>query len=336
MNDCTSMKTAPVTTRVRCCIVLVALSVWVLPAASQMFPIKPVRVVAPVAQGGVIDIISRIFSAKMFETSGQPVVVENRAGASGNIGTEYVVRAPADGYTLLVHGVSNALAMTASLRTDLPFDPVTDLAPISLLGYTDVILVVTPSLPVRTVSDLIAYAVKQPGKLNYGSSGNGASGHLNMELFRSMAKIELTHVPYKVVNQTATDLVGGRIQLWMSPVPGVLPFIRNGQMRALAIASETRNPALPDVPLIKETQGLERYFTSTTYALFAPAKTPREVIGRLNTEVRRVVATQDMKEKLAAAGVEPKASSPEEVSTMLKTEIQKWTEVVKAAKITAD
>ncbi len=296
------------------------------------YPSRSIRVIVPFAPGGVTDIVSRIVFDPMAQTIGQPIVVENRPGASGTIATEFVADAPPDGYTLLVNDPSGPLATSVSLYPSRNFDPATRLAPVAPIGTTGAVLVVSPKLPVETLQEFVALAKQKPGELLFGSTGVGTPGHLNGELFKRIVGIETTHVPYRVGTQGVTDLMSGRLSFWIIPLPAVLPYIKNGQLRALAVAGEHRLKELPDVPTVKES-GFGDYDVSTMYALFAPHGTSAEDIAILARATAQVLKRDDVRQRLDKAGVEPLFGPPEIAGEVLKSKIAQWADVIRSAGI---
>ena len=296
------------------------------------YPSRSIRVIVPFAPGGVTDIVSRIVFDPMAQTIGQPIVVENRPGASGTIATEFVADAPPDGYTLLVNDPSGPLATSVSLYPSRNFDPATRLAPVAPIGTTGAVLVVSPKLPVETLQEFVALAKQKPGELLFGSTGVGTPGHLNGELFKRIVGIEATHVPYRVGTQGVTDLMSGRLSFWIIPLPAVLPYVKNGQLRALAVAGEHRLKELPDVPTVKES-GFGDYDVSTMYALFAPRGTSAEDIAILARATAQVLKRDDVRQRLDKAGVEPLFGPPEIAGEVLKSKIAQWADVIRSAGI---
>jgi tripartite-type tricarboxylate transporter receptor subunit TctC len=296
------------------------------------YPSRSIRAIIPFASGGVTDIVARIVFDAMAARLGQPIVVENRPGASGTIGDEFVAQAAPDGYTLLVNDPSGPLATSVSLYPSRHFDPSARLAPIALLGTSGAVIVVSPQLPAKTIQEFVALAKRRPGELLYGSTGVGTPGHLNGELFRRIAGIEVTHVPYRVGTQGVTDLMSGRLSFWIIPVPAVLPYIRNGQLRALAVAGAHRLKDLPDVPTVAES-GIGDYDVSTAYALFAPSGTSTEIIATLAKTTNETLGIAAIRERLANAGVEATTGSAALVGQILKARISQWGDVIHAAKI---
>jgi tripartite-type tricarboxylate transporter receptor subunit TctC len=299
------------------------------PAAAQApaYPTKPIRLVVPFPPGGATDILARNVAQKLTETWGQSVVVDNRPGAGGNIGSELVAKAAPDGYTLEM-GTVGTHAINASLYSKMPYDHVKDFAPIILVAGVPNVLVVNPSLPVNSVQELIAYAKANPGKLNFASSGPGTSIHLSGELFKVMAGVQMTHVPYKGSAPALQDLLGGQVQLMFDNLPPSLPQIKAGKLRALAVTSLTRAPALPDVPTIAES-GLPGFEASSWFGILAPAGTPPAIIAKVNAEVAKWLASPEGKDKLVAIGANAGGGSPEDFARHIQAETAKWAKVVK-------
>ena len=302
-------------------------------ACAQGYPSRPVRVLLPAAAGGALDALSRIVAQKVSESWGQPVIVENRAGAGGNIAFDLVSQAAPDGHTHLF--VSQSIAVNLHLKPSVPYDPVRDFASVMLVGTTDGVLLVPPSLPVKSVKDLIAMAKAQPGKITYCSTGNGTSGHMNMALFINLTGIDIVHVPYKDVGLAQNDLMAGRIQAYIAPMPAFLQFIKSGRMRALGVTSARRNPALRDVPTIAEA-GVPGYESVTWYGWYTQAKTPRDRINRMNRELAKALQDTEVRQRFAAMSVDIVASSPEQHAKYLKEEVAKWGKVVQAMKVRSE
>ena len=308
---------------------LVAFALTAQQAAAQTpaYPTRPIRLVVPFPAGGATDIIARAVSQKLTEAWGQSVVVDNRPGAGGNIGSELVAKAAPDGYTLEM-GTVGTHAINASLYSKMPYDHVKDFAPIILVAGVPNVLVVNPSLPVNSVQELIAYAKANPGKLNFASSGPGTSIHLSGELFKVMAGVQMTHVPYKGSAPALQDLLGGQVQVMFDNLPPSLPQIKGARLRALAVTSLTRAPALPDVPTIAES-GLPGFEASSWFGILAPAGTPPAIIAKVNAEVAKWLASPEGKEKLVAIGANAAGGSPEDFARHIQTETAKWAKVVK-------
>jgi len=295
-------------------------------AHAQTYPARPIRLVVSFAAGGGVDLVARMIGQKLAEAWGQQVVIDNRPGAGGNLSAEIVAKSPADGYTIYLSSAS--IVVNASMYKTLPYDPLRDFAPVTLLVNAHNVLVAHPSLPAKNIRELIALAKKAPGQINYASTGSGTSGHLAMELFRSMAGIELTHIPYKVIGQTTADLLSGQISLWFPTMPGVLQHIRSGRMNALGVSGSRRAPVLPNVPTIAEA-GVPGYDASTWYPLLAPAGTPVAVIEKLNAQLVAILATGEVRDKLQAQGIEAAGSTPLQLAAHLKSEMIKWEKVVR-------
>jgi tripartite-type tricarboxylate transporter receptor subunit TctC len=297
-------------------------------AQDAPYPTKPIRFVVGQAPGGATDIVARLVAAKMPETLGQNVVVENRTGAAGSIGAATVAKSPPDGYTVLV--VSSSYSINPSLYSNLPFDPQKDLVPVSLLAEAPFLLVVHPSVPAKSVKDLIALAKAKPDTLTYGSGGNGSSGHLAGALFENQAGIKLSHVPYKGAGQALIDVVSGQITFMFASVLSSTPHVKQQRLRVLGVTGVKRSSALPDVPTISEA-GVRGYATSTWYGLLVPAGTRPAVIERLAGAANKAVNAPDLRAKMLADGAEPEGSTPAEFQKHLAAEMAKWRKVVKTA-----
>jgi tripartite-type tricarboxylate transporter receptor subunit TctC len=302
-------------------------------AAGEPYPAKPVRFVAGFPAGGPSDIVTRAVAKRMSELMGQPVVVENRAGAGGHIAVETVAKAPPDGYTILLAG--SFVTIGPSLNSKLPYDPVRDLAPVGLIARNQYLLVVHPAVPAKSVKELIALARSRPGQLNYGSSGVGAPPHLATELMKAMAHIDAVHVPYKGATPAIADLIGGHIDFYIGGISGLIPHVRSGKLRALAVTGAKRSSELPDVPTIAEA-ALPGYDISTWFGVVAPARTPADIVARLNVALVKIVNEQEMRTYLAAQGLEPATSTPDELARLIRDEIPKFAKIVKAAGIKAE
>jgi len=302
-------------------------------ALAQGYPAKPVKVVVPYPPGGPTDIVARVVSQKLSEQTGQQFVVENRAGAGGNIGAEAVARAGADGYTLLV--ATTAHAINPSLFKQLGYDLQKDFAPVSQLTGGPLVIVANPSLPAKNVKELIALAKSKPGRLNYASSGNGQSTHLSAELFSSMAGIKMNHVPYKGSAPALTDVIGGQADLMFDTMLSAMPQVKTGKLRALAVTSAARSPAAPELPTVAES-GLPGYEAIAWNGLLAPAGTPKDVVAKLNAEVKKALEVPEVKERFAAQGFGAAWSPPEQYAAFIQSELAKWAKVVKASGATLD
>jgi tripartite-type tricarboxylate transporter receptor subunit TctC len=313
--------------------VLATLIVSVATVHAQSFPAKPVRIVVPFPAGGPTDIVARAMAQKMTEDLGQSVVVENRAGAGGVLGTELVAKAPADGYTLLM-GTIGGLAVSMSLLPARGFDTLRDFAPVTQAVNVTNFLVTHPSVPARSVKALLALARSRPGKLNYASSGNGTVTHLAGELLKLMGSVDIVHVPYKGGAPAMTALVSGETDMSYENALLILPQIRAGKVKALAVTGAKRSPLLPELPTIGET--LPGYSASGWYGLVAPAATPKDVLAKLNAAAVKALRARDVVERLSSQGAEPVGNSPEEWAGFIRSEIEKWARVVKAVNLKPD
>jgi tripartite-type tricarboxylate transporter receptor subunit TctC len=291
------------------------------------YPAKPIRFIVGFAPGGVTDIVARALGQKLSERFGQQVVVDNRAGGSGTIAAVITAKAPPDGYTLLMSSVST-MATNVSMYSKLPYDPLRDFAPVTLAVVTPYLATVQAALPASNLREFIALAKAKPGQLNFGSSGAGGGAHLSVELFKSMAGIEMTHVPYKGASLALTDLIGGHIQLTFSQPPVVLPHIRSGKVRGLAISSANRLAALPEFPTIAES-GVAGYESTSWQGVVVPSGTPQAIIVKLNGEINRALKLPEIGARLAAEGSEPGTTTPDEFAAYIRREIAKWAKVVK-------
>ena len=297
-----------------------------LPVLAQSYPSKPIRLVLPYPPGGGTDVIARPLAQKLTEQLGQQVIVDNRGGAGGNIGMEFVAKSPADGYTLLF-ALTAQYAVNPSLYPKLPYDPVRDYAPISLLANAPYLLVVHPALPAKSVAELVALVKARPGQLSYSSSGNGSGAHLAGEMLRSLARVEIVHVPYKGAGPAMPDLIAGQVQLSFITYTAAGPHIKTGRLRALGVTTAKRSPTLPDLPAIGET--VAGYDSAVWYGFAAPAGTPLEIVSKLNAEVLRVLAAPDFRSRITLEAVSPIGSTPEEFGSFMKSEIVRWAKVVK-------
>jgi tripartite-type tricarboxylate transporter receptor subunit TctC len=296
-------------------------------AHADAYPSKPIRFVVAFPPGGGTDIIARSIAQKLAERLAQQVVVDNRPGAGGNIGTDIVAKSAPDGYTMLM-GSAGPLAINASLFASMPFDPQRDLAPVTLAASTPNVLVVHPSLKATTVKELIAVAKASPGKINFASSGYGTPAQLAGELFNSMAGVRLVHVPYKGASPALADLLGGQVQIMFSTMPPALPHVKDGKLRALAVTSLKRSPAAPDLPTLTQA-GLPGFEANTWHGVVLPAGAPAEVIGKLDREIVTILHLPDVVERLSAQGAEPVGSTPEEFAAYIRSETAKWAKVVR-------
>ena len=305
---------------------------WVSPfVQGQGYPSKPVRLVVTSPPGGSQDFLARLLAQQLSPILRQQLIVENRTGASGVIGLDHVAKAAPDGYTLLL-GAAGTLTLVPAFNAKLPFDPVRDFAPITLLASGPFAVAVHPAVPSKTLKELIALAKAKPRSLNYGSSGTGASPHLAAELFRSMAGIDMVHVPYKGVGPALTDLLGGQIDLMFADEHLVAPHARSGRLRALAVTSATRSSVMPDLPTVSEA-AIPAYAAGTWFVVLVPAGTPREIVQRLHVEIIKLLGSAELRERLLAQGMEPGGNTPEQFAALIRTEIDKWRRVVKNANI---
>ena len=295
--------------------------------AAQTYPAKLVRLISPYPPAGVNDLLARIIAPKLSEYLGQPVVVENRAGATGNIGAEIVARSPPDGHTLLM-GQAGNLSINVSLMAKMPFDPVKDFAPITLVAATPNVLVVHPSLPVRSVKDLVALAKAKPGMINYATSGIGSPGHLAAELLNKSAGIKMIHIPYKGASPALADVIAGNAHLYFTSPASAMPFMPSGRLRMVAVASLKRSALLPDLPTVAEA-GYPDFDVSSWWGVVAPAATPREVIMRLHADINRVLALPETRTKIADLGAEIVTSTPDQFAAYIKTETAKWAKLIR-------
>jgi tripartite-type tricarboxylate transporter receptor subunit TctC len=301
---------------------------------AQNYPARPLRLIVPTAPGGGTDFTGRLVAAKLSETMGQQVVVENRGGGGGSVGADNAAKATADGYTLLLGSIATH-AVNPALYKKLPYDHLKDFASVSLIGTVPNALVVHPSLPVKSMQEFITYAKANPGKINYGSSGVGSPPHLSMELLRSMTGINLVHVPYKGAGPALADLLGGQVQAMCTSLAGLINFVKSGRVRALGVTTAKRNPQLPDVPTIVES-GVPGYEVTIWYAVFAPVATPKAIVDKLNAEMVKALNSSEMKERMALQGMDPAPSTPAELTAFVKVETAKWAKAAKDSGATAE
>ncbi len=292
---------------------------------AQSYPAKTVRIIVPFPPGAGADTTVRLFTPKLTDALGQQFIVDNRAGAAGNIGAEAAARAAPDGYTFLVAPAS--LASSQSMYKNLTFDLARDFTPVAMLGSAPFVLAIHPSVPAKTVRELIAYAKSNPGKLNFASTGVGGVNHLAGELFKSMAGIDIVHVPYKGTSTAIPDLIGGQVSMMFTSTLSSLPHVKAGRLRAIAISSEKRSLAAPDLPTIAES-GLPGYESATWFALVAPTGTSRDIINLINSTLARISLTPEIRDQLLAQGAEPQSPSPEQVGAYVRSEVVKWAKVV--------
>jgi tripartite-type tricarboxylate transporter receptor subunit TctC len=304
------------------------------PALSQTFPTRTVRMIAPFAPGGATDVLARLTAQKLGERWGQTVIVDNRVGAGGHIGAEVASRAAPDGYTLLVAGTPHAIGM--SLYQKLGYDLAKDLAPANRIATYPSAIVVHPSLPVKNVKELIALAKGRPGQLNFGSAGVGSPNGLALELFKTMAKVDMVHIPYKGGSgQMVTELLSGQVQLASIGLPPAMPYVSSGRLRVIAVTGTTRSALLPASPTVNES-GLPGFDVTSWYGVFGPAALPKDIVAKVNADVAAILGAQDLKDRLATLGAEPGSMSTEAFARYVREEITKWTKVVKDSGATPD
>jgi tripartite-type tricarboxylate transporter receptor subunit TctC len=299
-----------------------------LGAGAADYPNRPVRFIVPYAPGGGVDIVARLIAPKLSQSLGEPLVIDNRGGAGGNIGTALGAKAEPDGYTIVM--AAAAFAINASLYRKLPFDPEKDFVPVSLIAATPNILAVHPSVPAKSVEELIRLAKAKPHALNYASAGNGTTSHLAAELFKTMADVDIVHVPYKGTSPAVTAMLSGESQVMFAPALALVGHIKANKLRALAITSTQRSPAFPDLPTVAEA-GVPGFEARQWYGVVAPAGTPKEIVARLSGEIAKIVQTPELKKHFLNEGSEPIGSSPEEFGRYIHAEIAKWAKVVKAS-----
>ena len=316
-------------------LLLVALAMAnVYPALAETWPTRPIRFIVPFAPGGGGDVVGRIIGQRMSDQLGKPLVIDNRAGGGGTLGCELAAKAAPDGYTLLLGNVG-PIAVGPALYPKLAYDPVRDFAPVTMIASFPNLLVANPGLPFKTVPELVAYAKSRPGTLNFASAGAGTSTHLAGELFKSVAGIDVVHVPYKGGAAAMTDIIAGQVAYYFGTMPSSMPLAKAGKLRALAVTSLTRSPAAPEVPTIAES-GYPKFETAAWYGLMFPTGTPREIVARTNAATMVVLALPDIRERLVHEGSEPLGSTPAQFGAYIKAEIAKWSAVVKAANLRAD
>jgi tripartite-type tricarboxylate transporter receptor subunit TctC len=299
--------------------------------AQQKYPVRPIRLIVPYAPGGGTDIVARVIAQKLTEAFGASVVVDNRPGASGSIGIETGVRANADGYTAIIVSASYA---TNAVLSKLPYDAVNDVAPIALISETGFLVALHPSVPVKSIPDLIAYNKANPGKLNYGTSGAGGINHLATELFTQMTATKMTHLPYKGTSLAMNELLGGHIQITFGAIALMLPQVKANRLRGIAVTTAKRTRAAPDIPTVGET--VTGYEAAQWFAVLGPKALPKDIVARWNTEIDRIVQLPDVKERMAGEGLEPVGGSAERFQAVLKRDVAKWQKVVKSGNIKAE
>ena len=315
---------------------LAAAAIGAVPATAfaQAYPNKIITIVVPFSAGGTTDILARVIAQGLSAELGQSVVVDNRAGAGGNIGGQLAARAPADGYTLFM-GTVGTHAINAALYKKMPFDPIKDFAPLTRVANVPNLLVANPAQPYKTVQELIAYAKANPGKVNFGSSGSGSSIHLSGELFKSMAKVDMQHVPYKGSAPAVTDLLGNQIGIMFDNMPSAIQHVRSGKLRPIAVTTAKRSPELPDVPTIAEA-GVPGYEATSWFGMFAPAGTPAPIITQLNKALVKVLAQPETRKKINEQGAETAGETPEQFAAFIQQESVKWGKVVKESGASVD
>jgi len=309
------------------CFWLIAGMLWVAACAAQNYPSKPIRMICPFAPGGGTDFVARIVGKELNDALGQPLVIENRGGAGGAIGTELAARATPDGYTLLL-GSAGPLAIQPGLSARLPYDPLKDFAPVTLVSSMPYVLVVHPSLPVKSMQELLALARAKPGQLNFASPGNGTTTHLATELLKMLAKVDVVHVPYKGVAPALTDLLAGQVQFMSGDLSSVLPQVKAGRLRALAVTGAQRSSFVPELPTIAES-GVPGYAASGWFGVLAPAATPRGIITRLNAVIVKGIRGAEAHQRLAALGGDVVANTPAEFAAYIRADLAKWSKLIK-------
>jgi tripartite-type tricarboxylate transporter receptor subunit TctC len=317
----------------RLCSSALAACAILLPGAvhAQEYPNRAVKMIVPFPPGGTTDVIARLLGPALSKDLGQPLVIDNRGGAGGTIGADLAAKSPADGYTILLYHIG--ITYAPALYKTLPFDPVKDFAPISLTGSAPSALVVPASLPAANLQEFIALAKARPGALNYGSAGIGTSGHLAAELLGSLAGVKFTHVPYKGGGPAVTATMAGEVQFMVETAGSIVPHVKSGRLRALGTTGAKRTPSMPEAPTISEA-GLKDYVYSTWYGLWAPAGTPPAIVSKLSQSVRKVLAQDDTRAAFANAGVDPETSTPERFAEIVRSDVAKWTRIIKEAGIT--
>ena len=295
-------------------------------AQTSSYPDRQIKIISPFATGGIADTFSRVIAQGLSESWGQPVIVENKTGGGGNIGSDFVAKAAPDGYTLVMGNIGSH-AVNPYLMKNMPYDPLRDFQPVAYVLDAEGLLVVSPDVPSRSVPELIAYIKANPGKISYGSGGVGTTSHLAGELFKSLAKVDMTHIPYKGNAPAITDLIGGQTQVMFATMPTVLPYVKTGKLRALAVIGGTRSPSLPDVPTVSET--LPGFDVSNWIGIFAPNGTPPSIISKLNTEIVKVMQQPNVQKRLDTEGAKFKVMTPEAFGAFQKSEAQKWAKTIR-------
>jgi tripartite-type tricarboxylate transporter receptor subunit TctC len=311
----------------------VALALATMVAHAEPYPGRPIKLIVPFAPGGSADLVGRLLAQQLSESLGQPVVVENKGGASGMLGNEYVAKSAPDGYTLTV-GTLGPFAVNQTLYEHVPYDNIRDFAPITLTGISSHILVAHPSVPVHNVNQLIALAKEKPGQLTFASSGTGNATHISFELFKARAGIDIVHVPYKGGGPAMADLVGGQVLFSFASMASAVPFVRSGRLRAIAVSGGARSALFPDVPTVAES-GLPGFASEDWQGILAPAKTPADIVEKLNGQIGRILLLPEVKAKLQAAGFDPKPSTPEWFAQFIQAETLKWAKLLKGIGVKA-
>lgn len=295
-------------------------------AQSTSYPDRQIRIISPFATGGIADTFSRVVAQGLNESWGQPVIVENKTGGGGNIGSDFVAKAPPDGYTLVMGNIGSH-AVNPYLIKNMPYNPLKDFQPVAFVLDAEGLLVVNSSVPSKTVNELIAYIKANPGKISYGSGGVGTTSHLAGELFKFLAKVDMTHIPYKGNSPAITDLIGGQTQIMFATMPTVLPFVKTGKLRAIAVIGGSRTSALPDLPTVSQT--LPGFEVSNWIGIFAPTGTPTPIIAKLNTEINKIMQLPNNQKRLEAEGAKFRAMTPETFGMFQRNEAQKWSKIIK-------
>lgn len=313
---------------------VVSFAAFIPEGFAEPYPNRPLRMIVPFPPGGSTDIMARLVAQKLSEKLGQQVIVDNRGGAGGTIGMNMAAKAAPDGYNLMM-STSITHTVGASLYSKLPYNVLTDFAPITLAASVPLLLVVNPAVPAKSVKELIQLAKEKPGQLNYASPGSGTSGHLAAEMFKSMADVDIVHVPYKGGGPAVVDLIGGQVQMLILSAVATLPHVKSGKLRALAVTGSTRSPNLPDIPTVSES-GLPGYEVVLWYGVSAPAKTPAAIIDRLNKDLVSIMQSPEMRERLAREGGRPVGTTPQEFEKIIRADVEKWSKVVAKAGIKAE
>jgi len=318
----------------RLCAALVVALAIAGTAGAQSYPSKPIRLVAPSTPGDAPDVIARMVADKLSAALGQQVIVDNRPGAGGVVGSEVVAKSAPDGYTLIM-GNAGSHGINAAVYSKLPYDIQRDFAPVTQVAIAPNIFVVNPGIPAKTIPEFIAYAKGRPGQLAYASGGNGSSAHMSMELFKAMAGIDMIHVPYKGSSPALTDVVAGQVAVMSVNMPPAVPLVKAGKLRALAVTTRSRSPLMPEVPTVAES-GLAGYETVAWFGVLAPAGTPKEIVNRLSIEIAKIARSPEMRERLTSLGAEPVGGTPEEFAAVIAGDIAKWTTLAKSVGIKVD